>query len=148
MPTARRALQLTGLSCIHSGVAVVRAGRVCSTHGCPTVVAGGGRCDECAAAAEAKRGTAAQRGYTGPRHSAFRARVLARDPLCVCADTSHGHAAPCLAPSRHADHWPVDRRTLVRRGLNPNDPQYGRGLCHPCHSASTAVEQPGGWNTR
>lgn len=127
---------------------MVRAGKVCSTPGCPTIV-NSGRCDTCIAAADARRGTAAQRGYTSRGHGSFRRLVLARDPLCVCTDTTHqGHGPECLAPSRHADHWPVDRRTLVLRGQNPDDPRHGRGLCGPCHSAHTAAEQPGGWNAR
>ncbi|WP_228637251.1 hypothetical protein [Microtetraspora sp. AC03309] len=45
-----------------------------------------------------------------------------------------------------ADHWPLDRRELVRRSLDPDDPKHGRGLCKSCHDGSTAQRQPGGWN--
>lgn len=49
------------------------------------------------------------------------------------------------APSVVADHWPLSRRELVARGLDPNDPRYGRGLCADCDRAQTARRQPGGW---
>lgn len=122
-------------------------------HRCPTVtcpnITSGGRCADCKRKAEARRGTAAQRGYNSQHRRTFRRDVLQKNPLCVCTDTSHNsHGEQCLRPSRHADHWPIDRRTLEARGDNPNDPRHGRGLCGPCHSAHTAVEQPGGWNTR
>jgi 5-methylcytosine-specific restriction protein A len=47
-----------------------------------------------------------------------------------------------------ADHWPVDRRELVARGMNPDDPSGGRGLCASCHGKETAIHQPGGWANR
>ena len=124
-----------------------RALKTCSTSGCPEIVASG-RCPTCQAQAERRRGSAAQRGYGGRGHRGFRTAVLRRDPLCVCTDQAHGHGPQCLAISRHADHWPLDRDELIRRGLNPNDPARGRGLCHPCHSKRTAHDQPGGWNAR
>lgn len=130
---------------------MARAGKVCSTDRCPVLLPAGqsGKCDGCKAEAEARRGTAGERGYDRQHRAGFRRRVLVRDPLCVCTDTGHKHhGAQCLAPSRHADHHPVDRRTLVLRGQNPNDPRHGRGLCGPCHSAHTAAEQPGGWAIR
>ncbi|MEU6709988.1 hypothetical protein ABZ897_00800 [Nonomuraea sp. NPDC046802] len=53
-------------------------------------------------------------------------------------------------PSTVADHHPLSRRELVARGLDPDDPQYGRGLCTSCHGKETAAnpEQAGGWNRR
>ncbi|MEV4437499.1 holin [Streptomyces sp. NPDC049577] len=109
---------------------------ICTVPGCPEYTQRG-RCDEHRREAEQRRGTARQRGY-GSRHEIrFRRRVLARDPVCVLCGT---------APSVHADHHPFDRRELVARGLVPDDPQYGRGLCGPCHSRETARDQPGGWN--
>jgi len=65
--------------------------------------------------------------------------VLKRNPVCVICKR---------APATEADHYPLDRRTLVLRGLDADDPQYGRGLCKPCHSRSTSVNQPGGFNAR
>jgi len=128
-----------------------RAMRVCSCVGCPAhpgscpETTTGGRCTRCNRAAEQRRGTARQRGYDRRHERRFREQVLTRDPLCVCEDTGHGHGAPCLAPSRHADHHPTPRRDLVRLGLDPYHPRYGRGLCHPCHSRSTPQHAPGGW---
>lgn len=117
---------------------MARALSVCSTPGCPALTARG-RCDACRTKAEQQRGSAASRGY-GTRHrNTFRTGVLARDPVCtVCGQ----------APAVHADHWPTDRRELVARGLDPDDPQYGRGVCGPCHSRETAANpgQRGGWH--
>lgn len=119
--------------------------RVCSTPGCPEYTEGG-RCTEHRREAEQRRGTARQRGYGGRHERRFRPGVLVRDPTCVCSDERHGHAAPCGRLSVHADHWPLSRRELVEQGLDPDDPQHGRGLCQPCHSSETARSQPGGWN--
>lgn len=128
-----------------------RALKVCSVRGCPELVPKG-RCAGCKAKAEQARGTAAQRGYGRGHRLRFRPGVLARDPLCVCV-TEHrgigGHGtAGCLTPSRHADHHPRARDELVARGLDPNDPAHGRGLCGPCHSWHTSQAQPGGWAAR
>lgn len=134
---------------------MTRAMKVCPCLGCTAhpgscpELTHAGRCQPCADAAEAKRGTSAQRGYSGRAHrQGFRLTVLLRDPLCVCADQSHGHGPECLTPSTVADHHPLDRRELVARKLNPNDPNHGRGLCEPCHNKHTAIAQPGGWNAR
>lgn len=118
---------------------MTRRGRltVCSVPGCPEYTDQGGRCDEHRRQAEARRGTARQRGYDRRHECQFRRAVLARDPMCVICGK---------APARHADHHPLSRRELVERGEDPNDPRHGRGLCGPCHSAETAQHQPGGWN--
>jgi 5-methylcytosine-specific restriction protein A len=50
-----------------------------------------------------------------------------------------------VAISTVADHWPLSRRELEDQGLDPNDPQHGRGLCKHCHDMETARNQPGGW---
>ncbi|MER6531170.1 holin [Streptomyces sp. NPDC001508] len=119
--------------------------RVCSTPGCPEYTQQG-KCDAHRRAAEQRRGSARQRGYDRQHETRFRRPVLQRDPNCVCTDEAHGHSNPCGQPSRHADHYPQDRRALVAAGLDPNDPKHGRGLCTSCHSKSTAAEQPGGWH--
>lgn len=128
---------------------MARALKVCSTPGCPELVPAG-RCPTCQAAAERRRGTATQRGYGHRHRNRFRAGVLRRDPLCVCATEAHGHGPRCLTPSVHADHWPRGRDELLRLGLDPDDPQHGRGLCTSCHSKETAAnpDQRGGWNAR
>ena len=114
------------------------AKRVCPTAGCPNLTSGG-RCPTCQAQADTQRGTATQRGYTSRGHRHFRAAVLRRDPICVLCQ---------LSASTVADHYPTSRRDLITAGLNPNDPQHGRGLCHPCHSSETTRLQPGGFLTR
>jgi len=62
--------------------------------------------------------------------------VLARDPICVACYS---------ARSTVADHYPLDKRELIARDMDDNDPQYGRGLCKRCHDQHTAEAQPGGW---
>lgn len=129
-----------------------RAWKVCTGpgpdgSGCTEAVPTG-RCPACVARAEQARGTARERGYDRRHDRRFRRKVLLKNPLCVCTDPGHGHGDECLRPSRHADHWPRDRRALVAAGLDPNDPDYGRGLCGRCHGKHTATEQPGGWNAR
>jgi 5-methylcytosine-specific restriction protein A len=120
--------------------------RICSVIDCPEYTNQGSRCTAHRRAADKARGTARQRGYGGQHQSRFRPAVLSRDPRCVCTDHAHGHTVPCGQPSAHADHWPLSRRELTEQGLDPNDPQHGRGLCPPCHSSETAANQPGGWN--
>jgi 5-methylcytosine-specific restriction protein A len=63
--------------------------------------------------------------------------VLNRDPICVLCE---------LRQSTVADHYPLSRKELLEQGMNPNDPNRGRGLCVTCHNRETAVNQPGGWN--
>ncbi|MFE7869748.1 hypothetical protein ACFUYE_05285 [Micromonospora humida] len=124
-----------------------RALKACPTIGCPELVTTG-RCPDCRAEAEARRGTARQRGYDGKHERLFRDKVLRRNPLCVCTDDTHDHGSQCLRPSTVADHWPLSRRELVDAGHNANDPTRGRGLCAGCHNKHTSVAQPGGWNAR
>lgn len=112
-----------------------RALKVCSQPGCAELT-DSGRCGECGAEAEKRRGTARQRGY-GKAHHRFRQGVLAKYPVCVLCYTQ---------PSTVADHYPLDRRELVAQGLDPNDPVNGRGLCASCHNKYTAEAQPGGWH--
>jgi 5-methylcytosine-specific restriction enzyme A len=112
--------------------------RVCSRPGCPNIYDGtASRCAECSAEADKARGTATQRGYSSRGHRAFRAAVLTRDPACVLCDVEF---------STVADHYPLSRRDLIAQGLNPNDPDAGRGLCTSCHNSETAAHQPGGFN--
>jgi 5-methylcytosine-specific restriction protein A len=125
-----------------------RAKTVCSVPGCPTLT-DSGRCTQHRAEAEAARGTAQQRGYGREHRQRFRPGVLRRDPVCTCPGCTsclRTGSGRCIRESLHADHWPLDRRQLVQQGLDPDDPQHGRGLCGPCHSKHTAAEQPGGWN--
>lgn len=117
-----------------------RALTTCSTVGCPNLTESG-RCADCRTTAEQHRGSARQRGY-GTRHERrFRKPVLDRDVVCVLCRT---------ALAAVADHWPLSRRELTDRGMDPNDPRHGRGLCASCHSHATATnpDQAGGWNAR
>lgn len=109
--------------------------KVCNRPGCPTLFDGpGGRCPTHRRQARASRTD--NRVYGTAGHARFRTAVLHRDPICVLCGK---------ALSTIADHYPTSRRDLVTQGLNPNDPQYGRGLCRPCHNRETAQHQPGGW---
>lgn len=125
-----------------------RAWSPCPTPGCPEVTPPGqGRCQDCKAEAEQRRGTAKQRGYGKAHRSRFREGVLARDCYCVCRGCD-SHAGLCAKPSTVADHHPLSRRELVAQGMDPDNPNNGRGLCESCHNKSTAKLQPGGWNAR
>lgn len=118
--------------------------RACPTSGCPQLLAPGERCTQCRAAADrARRPTG--NPYTSAGHRTFRAAVLRRDPTCVCpGDCGTTHNAACGQPSTIADHHPIERRDLLARGLNPDDPARGRGLCKACHDRKTGRTQPGG----
>lgn len=113
--------------------------RVCSTPGCPTIYDGtASRCPEHETAAK-RTHWGKTRAYSSAGHRTFREAVLRREPVCVLCG---------LRESSVADHYPKGRQQLIELGLNPNDPQYGRGLCKPCHDSSTAQEFPSGWNAR
>lgn len=113
--------------------------RVCGVRGCPNSYEGTeSRCAEHRKAAD-RRHWEDSAPYKSPGHrNRFRPGVLGRDTLCVLCR---------IAPATVADHWPKSRKELVALGLDPDDPEYGRGLCHRCHSAETARLQPGGWHT-
>lgn len=121
--------------------------RVCSTPGCPNLHDGAGRCPPCKAQAEQDRRPDGN-PYRTPGHQRFREHVLARNPRCVCTGECGRHDGVCGAIATVADHHPLERRDLVAAGLDPNDPQRGRGVCKPCHDAKTARTSPGGWNNR
>lgn len=86
--------------------------------------------------------------YGKAHETRFRPGVLRRHPYCQCDQVDHAWhpGCPCPQPSNTADHWPIDKRALLAAGLDSNDPQHGRGLCHRCHSSITARFQPGGWH--
>ncbi len=123
-----------------------RPPKTCSQPGCPNLVLdGGSQCEvhraESRRLSDQRRGTSTQRGYGQKHRERFRAEVLRRDPLCVLCKER---------PSSRADHYPLSRRELEERGLDPNDPSRGRGLCASCDSKQTARRpgQQGGWNRR
>ena len=112
-----------------------------------------GRCSDCLGnkqrASDQMRGTSSDRGYSsrdGWRES--RRAAIRRDVQCQCESIDCDHVAlMCGAPSEVADHYPLSRRDLVRSMvLDPNAPEYLRGLCPTCHNMHTARNQPGGWN--
>lgn len=91
------------------------------------------------------RPSAAARGYNTAGHRTFRQAVLTRDPHCTCPRCPKCLSAPpCMRPSTDADHHPHTRTALIEAGKNPNDPRYGRGLCHQCHAHWT-VKLHGGF---
>jgi len=99
-----------------------RAPRVCSQPGCPNLVRGPRRfCDKHQAQEyarqDARRGTAAQRGY-GEHWRQIRARFLKRLPLCEL----------CGRPATVAHH-----RRRVRDGGRHTDDNL-QALCASCHS--------------
>jgi len=112
--------------------------RVCSIHGCPEIYASteGSRCAKHRREAEQARRPEGS-PYATAGHRRFRTTVLQRDPICVQCG---------LALSTVADHHPHTRKELIALGLNPNDPQFGRGLCKTCHDRHTAATSPGGWH--
>lgn len=119
--------------------------RPCPTHGCPTILTPGETCTRCRAARDKARRPNGN-PYATPGHQGFREAVLALHPYCVCPGTCDKHTSWCGQRSTVADHHPLERRELIDLGLDPNDPKHGRGLCKPCHDATTARRTPGGWN--
>ena len=114
--------------------------KVCSTRGCPNIHKNdGAKCDTCQGEAD-RRHWEDTSDYSSAGHRRFRAAVLDRDPICVMPR--------CNQPATVADHHPRSRKDLIALHLNPDDPQYGRGLCDRHHNQETARNQPGGWNAR
>ena len=109
--------------------------KVCNEPGCPTLTTKA-KCANHARQRDRDRGTATQRGYGAEHRKRFREGVLAKHPLCQRCRRK---------PSTVADHYPLSKRELIDAGMDSNDPQHGRGLCHTCHSVETAAHQPGGW---
>ena len=112
--------------------------KVCNVTGCPTLFEGkGGRCPAHAREARGKR--VGNKVYSTRGHRTFRDAVLTRDVVCVIPT--------CVQWATVADHYPRTRLELVALGLNPNDPQYGRGLCAQHHNQHTAATSPGGFRS-
>lgn len=120
-----------------------RPSQPCKTPGCSgTARPGKPTCGGCRTRSNrgegTRRGNPSQRGYGAGHRQRFRMGVLARDRLCrICKRRA----------AEVADHYPLDRKTLLKMKLDPDDPDYGRGLCTSCHNKHTASvpEQRGGW---
>jgi hypothetical protein len=50
----------------------------------------------------------------------------------------------CGGPATVADHFPLSRRDLVARGMDPNDPIHGRALRVDCHNQQTGLREGSG----
>jgi 5-methylcytosine-specific restriction protein A len=115
---------------------------VCSTPGCPTLVYPSGRCAECVAKGRAMRRTSQRKGYNAAWRRT-RTAYLAAHPLCECVECE-AIASPLRPAAAEVDH--ID-------GLGPHGPRGHdwsnlRAMTKACHSKSTAINQPGGWNDR
>lgn len=131
----------------------LRPPKPCTYPGCPELVHGeSSRCPEHVSflrRASDKRRRERDGDLYGKSHRArFRRGVLLKHPYCQCDLIDHAWhvGGRCHQVSTDADHWPLDKRALLVAGLDSDDPAYGRGLCHRCHSSSTARLQPGGWH--
>lgn len=113
-----------------------RARRVCLVPGCPTLVPHPEtRCPAHPrrSPVEDRRPNASQRGY-GSGWRRVRGAFLARHKTC----------ALCPAAATVADHHPVTRAELVRRGeQHPDAWQHLRPLCATCHNRHTATTSSG-----
>jgi 5-methylcytosine-specific restriction protein A len=111
----------------------------CTTPGCRGTSSAGGRCESCTARrgrAGSGRTTSSRRGY-GAVWQRRRVEYLVEHPRC----------ALCGRAATVPDHWPTDRATLVRMGVDdPDADEYLRPLCEPDHRSETAANQPGGWH--
>ena len=110
--------------------------RVCNVSGCPELTTTA-KCEAHTRQRDADQRHRKGSAYQTAGHRAFRTLVLHRDPICVVCH---------ITIATEADHHPKDRDQLILEGLDPNNPEFGRGLCKSCHSRSTAIEQPG-WST-
>lgn len=104
--------------------------RPCKVCGRPAIR--NGRCDLHERQRSQRIGTSQQRGYDAQHEEHFRRNVLQQHPICCLCQQM---------PSIVADHYPHSRKALVRMGLDPNNPDYGRGLCVSCHNAHTSKHQ-------
>lgn len=110
---------------------------VCTDPDCGAIVSGGGRCEthrlEARRAADRRRPNAAARGYDAT-WAKRRAEFLRWFSVCV----------DCGEPATVADHDPVSRAELVRRGVpDPDAWGYLRPRCERCHNRRTVREDGG-----
>lgn len=134
--------------------------RPCPTPGCPALT-GGGPCPAHARGRARERGSPSSRGY-GRHHQAWRAVILARDPLCLGWPRGT-HPATRPTPATIADHviplrtWATDpvhaqHRLFAFRAahgqptLHPGSwgawsLENGAGLCVTCHARKSREER-------
>jgi 5-methylcytosine-specific restriction protein A len=106
----------------------------CSVPGCPELTSGG-RCADHKRQDKARRDADGSAVYGTTRWQRIRKAYLYAHPWCVL----------CMAQATVADHYPLSRRELVDRGVDPDTPTHLRPLCVACHNKETARHQPGGW---
>lgn len=108
----------------------------CTSPGCPTRVYGG-RCSrhQRLAGRQRDRWTSVY-GTDWPR---IRLDYLSRYPRCVL----------CPALATIADHHPRGIRLLIKQNNQDlHADRHLRPLCASCHSKTTGLKEPGGWNRR
>lgn len=107
----------------------------CSVPGCPELTSGG-RCEAHRREDTAIRKAAGNAAYSTSRWQRVRKAFLYKHPWCNL----------CGVQATVADHYPLSRRQLLARGVDPDTPIHLRPLCAPCHNKETAQHQPGGWH--
>lgn len=116
------------------------APRPCTHPGCALLVNGGGLCDthsaQRARESDARRGTAASRGYTS-RWAKARAAYLRAHPLCECPDCQAG--AKRITVATVVDHIKPHKgdRALFWDSSN------WQAMSKACHDSKTAREDGG-----
>jgi len=99
----------------------------CTTPRCSGRAVRGGKCQRCQREYDARRGSAAERGYATPRWLRLRAQVLREQPFCAWPG--------CIRRSVDVHH--IIAKRDGGKDVRPNL----QGLCHPHHSAKTMAEQ-------
>ncbi len=117
-----------------------RSLRGCATPGCPNLTRKGAYCEEHRKQGQrrydARRGTAAQRGY-GSRWRRLRRMFLRANPTCADPFGVHREAGEVVAATE------VDHIVPKRQG-GRDEWDNLQALCKPCHSRKTA-KLDGGW---
>ncbi|MFV2064255.1 MAG: HNH endonuclease [Chloroflexota bacterium] len=95
-------------------------------------------CPSCRKGRDARRPSAAARGYGSRWRRGLRARQLRREPICQYVEPNTG--ARCSRPATDSDH-------VVPKRLGGEDALCNlQSLCHAHHSMKTASET--GWGSR
>ena len=120
-----------------------KAPRPCRQPGCPKHTApGSAYCSEHAAkrraAEDARRGSAASRGYGG-KWQRERLEYLKRNPLCVTCKAA-GHVVPARIVDHKVPHKGDQKLFWDRKNW--------QSMCKPCHDRKTASEDGGFANPR